>query len=149
MIQCNGIWLPRPRASTCSRTSSKAHSSTVEEPDQLHKIQLALSHTKGRRVALDIGAHVGLISRILAMDFERVEAFEPLPDHRECFAQNVTAENVVLHACALGASQGEVRMRAIPATAAQPRRLGGRDRCADQDARQLRLQRCLLHQDRL
>jgi FkbM family methyltransferase len=81
---------------------------------QLPKIQLALSHTKGRRFAVDVGAHVGLISRILAMDFEHVEAFEPLPDHQQCFTQNVWAENVTLHGCALGSAPGEVMICRFP-----------------------------------
>ena len=113
MIQCNGIWLPDHEQHLPPHIL-KGPLVDGRGTYQLHKIQLALSHTKGRRVALDVGAHVGLISRILAMDFERVEAFEPLPDHRECFAQNVTAENVTLHGCALGASQGEVRMTNYP-----------------------------------
>ena len=44
----------------------------------------------------------GTWTRILAQRFDLVDAFEPLPEHRECFRLNVTAENVTLHPCALG-----------------------------------------------
>ena len=60
------------------------------------------------RRALDVGSHVGLHSFYLAQKFERVESFEPVAEHRECFALNVTAENVTLHACALGERVGSV-----------------------------------------
>jgi FkbM family methyltransferase len=33
-----------------------------------------------------------------------------MPAHRECFVKNVTAENVNLYACALGAAESEVNM---------------------------------------
>jgi FkbM family methyltransferase len=77
---------------------------------QYHKLEMALRYVKQFRLALDCGGHIGLWSRVLATRFDRVEAFEPLPLHRECFALNVTAENVVLHGCALGAKEGEIRI---------------------------------------
>jgi FkbM family methyltransferase len=62
---------------------------------------------KRRRVAIDVGAHVGLWSFNLAHWFETVEAFEPVPEHRECFVENVVGVGVVvLRACALGAGPG-------------------------------------------
>jgi FkbM family methyltransferase len=38
--------------------------------------------------AVDIGAHVGIWSRRLAVDFDRVIAFEPMPKHIECHKKN-------------------------------------------------------------
>lgn len=81
---------------------------------QYEKLTIALSHVKEWRRAVDVGAHVGLFSYHLASRFEAVDAFEPMPTHRECFVHNVTAENVALHACALGASAGEVQMTIYP-----------------------------------
>lgn len=109
MIQCRGIWLPY------HETHLQPH---IEKSPQIEgsgtyqysKLEMALRHVKERRVAVDIGAHVGLWSRVLAMKFDRVEAFEPMPAHRDCFVLNVTAENVILHPYALGASEGEARM---------------------------------------
>ena len=62
----------------------------------------AMKWCKQFRVAVDVGAHVGLFSYYLAQKFQTVEAFEPVAAHRECFIVNVTAPTVNLHAVALG-----------------------------------------------
>lgn len=51
----------------------------------------ALSNTplNRRNSAVDVGAHVGLWSRILAGHFRTVHAFEPLAAHLECLHKNV------------------------------------------------------------
>lgn len=80
---------------------------------QLKKIKAVLSHVPGdrRRCAVDVGAHCGLWSYHLAKAFDFVHAFEPVELHRECFRLNLpTAENVELHACALGAEEKFVAM---------------------------------------
>jgi FkbM family methyltransferase len=64
--------------------------------------RVSLEHCARRRVALDVGAHIGLWSRQLAAEFEAVHAFEPVAEFRECFARNVGAANVQLHPFALG-----------------------------------------------
>lgn len=74
----------------------------------------AMKWCKARRVACDIGSHVGLHSFYLAQVFESVHAFEPVAAHRECFAVNVIAPNVSLHACALGEQDGSVSMKTAP-----------------------------------
>lgn len=71
---------------------------------------LALRHCRSFHTAIDVGAHIGLWSFNLAQRFEMVHAFEPVAEHRECFAKNVRAEEVVLHDCALGLEEGHVRM---------------------------------------
>jgi FkbM family methyltransferase len=70
----------------------------------------ALGFCRARRVAVDIGAHIGLWSFYLARQFETVHAFEPVMAHRECFRANVTAANVTLHECALGEEDGAISM---------------------------------------
>lgn len=77
---------------------------------QGQKQLLALKHCRSFHTAVDIGAHIGLWSFNLAQRFEVVHAFEPVAEHRECFAKNVTADEVVLHDCALGVVPGEVCM---------------------------------------
>ena len=52
--------------------------------------------------AIDIGAHVGIWTRRLANDFDKVIAFEPMPKHIECHKNNcVGLENVTLNEIAL------------------------------------------------
>jgi FkbM family methyltransferase len=70
---------------------------------QLKKIQAALSSVPGdhRKLAVDVGGHVGLWSRVLAKYFDKVVAYEPVPDLAECFLKNVP-DNVELRQKALG-----------------------------------------------
>lgn len=79
---------------------------------QFKKILMAMKEVPvlRRRVAIDIGAHVGFWSRYLADHFTKVLAFEPVPEHIECFKKNLVKEKregshlsyVVLHPVALG-----------------------------------------------
>jgi FkbM family methyltransferase len=79
---------------------------------QHHKYAVAFSHVKGRRRAVDAGAHCGLFARVMARDFDRVDAFEPVPAFQECFTCNtLAAGNVVLHRAALGLRAGQATMR--------------------------------------
>lgn len=79
---------------------------------QRKKYLAALSLVGRRRVAVDIGAHVGLWAWPLSFDFEGVVAFEPMSGHVECFNANLAdAANVELHHCALGDHAGEVAVR--------------------------------------
>lgn len=58
------------------------------------------------RLAVDVGAHVGLWSWQMAHDFDRVIAFEPVAEHRECFVKNLQDQlrgAIELHGYALGA----------------------------------------------
>jgi FkbM family methyltransferase len=66
----------------------------------------ALRHVTNWHTAVDIGAHVGTWSRGLAEKFKEVWAFEPVPEHVECFRRNVPRENVSLVRCALGEREG-------------------------------------------
>ena len=62
----------------------------------------SLTYVKNFRVALDIGANVGLWSRDLVKSFGRVIAFEPVALFRECLEQNVTGANFEVRPVALG-----------------------------------------------
>jgi len=70
-------------------------------------------HFNGRnRVAIDIGAHIGLWSYNLSHWFDEVFAFEPMLDHRECFRENLKDRtNVQLLPYALGEKPGVVSMQ--------------------------------------
>ena len=70
----------------------------------------ALSCVRQFRSAIDVGAHCGFWSYDLANKFDKVYAFEPIDIHRQCFAENVTSNNVVLHGFALGKDNGSVEM---------------------------------------
>jgi FkbM family methyltransferase len=83
---------------------------------QLAKLRAAIAFCPGdrRRLAVDVGAHVGLWTLVLASSFEEVMAFEPLSEHVVCLRQNVQhLSNVVIRPVALGATEGQVGLRRI------------------------------------
>lgn len=53
---------------------------------------------RGRRLAVDIGAHVGLWSAVLATQFSRVIAFEPIAENRACLSLNAPTVEVMPYA---------------------------------------------------
>jgi FkbM family methyltransferase len=81
---------------------------------QLNKYEMALRHCplSRRRTAVDIGAHVGLWSWHMSHDFQQLKAFEPYPDHIECYKENMQPrENWNLYFTALGDKDGVVNIR--------------------------------------
>ena len=64
---------------------------------QLNKIEAALGVCKRHRVAVDIGAHVGLWTRILACTFGKVHAFEPVKEYLECLHLNIEDKRDKVH----------------------------------------------------
>lgn len=84
---------------------------------QLVKLQAAFPHIKNFRHAVDIGAHVGLWSRILARCFARLTAFEPIEHHRACFKENVPSGQgceIELHPFALASTDELLRFAIAP-----------------------------------
>lgn len=76
---------------------------------QVDKLLACLPWIKSFGLALDVGAHCGLWSRVLVRMFRTVDAFEPVPRHVECFLRNVPEAH--LHRVALGAGASRVAMR--------------------------------------
>lgn len=72
------------------------------EPYQGDRLAKALPFCRQHRLALDIGAHIGLWSVQLVQHFADVVAFEPHPDSFAALAENVAGKNVMLYQCALG-----------------------------------------------
>lgn len=77
---------------------------------QLAKLNAAMRYVKKFDCAVDIGAHVGLWSRVLAHKFLNVVCFEPVPEHRACWAHNMEGLDAVLHPLALGNVAGAIRI---------------------------------------
>lgn len=74
---------------------------------QWDKLAAATQQCRRKRVAIDVGGHVGLWSFYLASMFERVLAFEPVAEHRACFAENTKGlTNITLYPYALGEVEG-------------------------------------------
>lgn len=86
---------------------------------QIKKYREAVKWCKQRRLAVDVGAHVGFWTMAMLRDFQYVVAFEPVPQFRDCWRKNVGAtpaiESCELHECALGSKMGDVSMVVDPA----------------------------------
>jgi FkbM family methyltransferase len=114
MKRIAGIWLPDE---DIHFAESLPHEPKVDGAAtyQLSKINACLKTVERRRCALDVGAHVGLWSRILAKEFEEVIAFEPVKELSDCFARNLKdVENVDLCKFALGSYYGKWEMVYTP-----------------------------------
>lgn len=110
MINCNNIMMPDDETHLLRMVMD---SEKVEGAGtyQYHKYKAALPWVRGRRCVLDVGAHVGLWSRVMSYDFMLVEAFEPVTSHLECLRVNVASRpNVRIHEMAIGNESGTVRM---------------------------------------
>lgn len=80
---------------------------------QLSHLEAALAHVKKFRTAIDLGAHVGTWSKVMAGRFQRVIAVEPSPDTFEALTTNVRQfglTNVECRNVAVGAAVGTVTM---------------------------------------
>jgi len=72
----------------------------------------ARDYTKERRVAIDIGAHVGIWTRRMERDFKGVIAFEPQPENFRCLAANTKTAILMQMALSNGISEGSLRLPA-------------------------------------
>jgi len=93
MKNCNGTWLPDGDIFFEQRVDFESH-----DYAQL------LPYVNKRRVAIDVGAHVGYWSRRLVQDFNHVYAFEPESENVECLRTNVTEPNITIIQVALSSA---------------------------------------------
>lgn len=121
--QVHGAWLP-DREDYLVQDIAASPRFAGGPSVQLKKYLAALPYVRQYRHAVDIGANVGLWTRVLARCFPLVTAFEPSPEAIECFCLNnpganiwpdlepdlVNGSRVMLHKCALGAEPGALRL---------------------------------------
>lgn len=110
-ILCRGIWLPPGEA----HLQSHLKINPMWEGKgtyQWAKLEAAVARVpqNRRRLALDVGAHVGLWSRPLAGMFAHVVAVEPVPLHQRLWHKNVEQPNARLVGVALGPKKGKLRL---------------------------------------
>ena len=70
----------------------------------------AFSYVRDWTLALDVGANIGIFTKAFAERFEKVVAFEPIPEIRACLERNVPA-NVTVEPFAVSDRPGEVIMQ--------------------------------------
>ena len=130
MKQVNGFWLPdheQHLIQFLERGPEFASGPTY----QAHKMLAAFPLIRNFRHAVDIGGHCGLWSRPLAACFHNVTAFEPVPEHIECWFANVPGENTTLHEYALGDHAGEVSLHTGPSSSGDTYVQDGGEHSAD------------------
>lgn len=115
MFQHQNIWLPDGEKHFVEWMNKSGEIVDGKGTYQIKKLREAMKWCGQSRVAVDVGAHVGLWSMHLAKRFENVIAFEPVAGFRKCFAKNAWIRGVKLFPCALGAAPGKVRMVIDPA----------------------------------
>lgn len=111
MKPVNGIWLPDYEQEMVRFLDHRPSMLDGRGSYQRSKWERAIGLCRTRRMAIDVGAHVGLWSIPLSKAFGSVMAFEPHPDHRACFERNLQGvENVFLYPFAVGDREGRVRL---------------------------------------
>jgi FkbM family methyltransferase len=109
MYNAHGWWFPdqdKHFVAMLDKSVSKGGRPVYQEPVRVASINFCAR----RKVALDIGANVGLWSRDLCQHFQQVHAIEPVSDFRDCLQKNVPVRNLTVHACALGAQTTNINM---------------------------------------
>lgn len=137
MIQHQGVWLPDGETHLTGWMDKAGELVDGKGTYQIKKLREALKHVKQWRTAVDIGAHCGLWSMQLVKKFARLEAFEPVAAHRDCWQRNVEwrdlnlpsldvyppiyARKAELHACALGDHEGSIKITTAPTSSGDSR----------------------------
>jgi FkbM family methyltransferase len=119
MKQVGGVWLPDNEEHLIGWMQKKNQAVDGKLTYQIDKQNTAYSMCKQKRRAIDIGAHCGLWSMHMVRHFGRVDAFEPVAEHRECFSANLAEQGpgtAVLHHMALGEAAGSVSMHTGPSS---------------------------------
>jgi len=78
-----------------------------------YALSFSLKYANRSKVALDIGAHVGLWSVDMANHFKELICFEPIKENRECLIKNMSDRGITnykIHKCALGSKSGTVKL---------------------------------------
>jgi FkbM family methyltransferase len=114
VFQHQNIWLPDGEAHFPEWMTRNGEIVDGRGTYQYKKWLACLPWIKQWRTAVDVGAHVGFWSGYMDKRFAWIEAFEPVPEFRDCFRRNLRSLEIVLHECALGAAPGRVSMVTPP-----------------------------------
>jgi FkbM family methyltransferase len=111
--QVRGLWFPDTDEHLVTEVSRSINPIVDGRGTyQLNKYNAALKHVRRKGHAVDIGANIGLWSRIMERDFALVTAIEPVASHCECFRKNVKRTKV--RQVALGSEPGRVMINVPP-----------------------------------
>lgn len=106
--QWKGLWLPEGETHQVMWMARNGVEVDGRPTYQYHKYKAARNACKQLRVAIDVGANVGLWSRVMLLDFAAVHSFEPVPLYRKCLELN--APEATIYPYALGNKPDTVDM---------------------------------------
>jgi FkbM family methyltransferase len=105
--EVGGIWLP-------DRETHFVTFGAGLTKYQLAQELVAYKSVQNTRVAVDVGANVGIFTRRFAFRFKKVLAFEPVPENLECLRENTKMlKNVGVYPFALGATNRVAQIRML------------------------------------
>ena len=113
MYNKHGWWFPDEDTHFCEmldKNIAKGNQPVYQEPVR----KRSLIFVNNKKVALDIGANIGLWSRDLCNTFESVIAFEPVESFRKCLKRNVHHAALQIEECALGETDTTIEMIITP-----------------------------------
>lgn len=114
--QVGGLWVPAAEAHRYAGpkyTERSVHTGTIDLGAD--KAAGTLKFCSKRAVAVDIGAHVGAVSLMLAKFFQNVVAFEPVPAAFASLTANTRGcGNVTCHQIALSSRARSVFFEVLP-----------------------------------
>jgi len=113
MYQEHGWWFPdydTHFARMLTKNIKRGGGAVYQEPVRSKSFEFV----QHKGLALDIGANVGLWSRDMAEQFDKVIAFEPVNDFRECYKKNVAMTKVDMRSHALGNETTKINMIITP-----------------------------------
>ncbi len=111
--QAKGFWVPEKDASRIEMLDVYAGYPNTD----IKKVDFASSVCTSRRVALDIGAHIGLTALFMAKRFGCVHAFEAAPETYKAMWVNIKASgssNITAHNNIVGKAPGQLRFEYMP-----------------------------------
>jgi FkbM family methyltransferase len=79
---------------------------------QRGKYDMAIKQVTNKKVALDIGGHIGFWTRYMVEDFDEVVAFEPVTEHVSCWMANLDGnlDKATVYQYALGDSNEPLKI---------------------------------------
>ena len=108
MKQQYGWWMPDRETHFPEHFKKQRHKETPA-PYQRRQRNWALGFVDEWRHCLDVGGNIGTWSRELCVRFDRVTAWEPQEDARDCYVKNVPHSNYTLHPQGLGEHAGVMK----------------------------------------
>ena len=112
MIESHGFWFP-DYDNHFPRMLAKSLKNDGVVRYQWRARDSAIASCDNKRICIDIGANVGLWSCDLVKQFEKVIAFEPVSEFRECFKKNVVGSNYIIEPVALGRTESLIEMNIV------------------------------------